>query len=670
VSLISTSAGQPLPVTRGEIVVCIVANEPGPPSSAVIIHTDAAVPVIVCDAELTPQRAIERASPADVVLLAAGCVPDRGWLERLAAAANADGSIATASAVVRRARSDEPAPPISPPHDRGSPVRPRLTGPAGPCVYLRRGALELVGGAVCTPDGAFAPAFLARCELAGLGHVLAADVIVSCGEARIAGPGLEQQSEPVRRRLRSAARTTRGLSVVVDARCLAGPTDGTTVHVIELLAALGRSGHARVTALVPGTLSPEAEGLVARLPNVRRAVIGQGPNADAADDLHDADVVHRPYQVSTPADLAVLSPFADRLIVTHQDLISYHNGTYFASADDWAGYRALTRRALAAADHVVFPSAHARDDALGEALVEHGRATVIHHGVDHLVSTTRGLRPAPPPGAESIASDEPMLLCLGTDYAHKQRPFAVRVAAELRRRHGWRGTLVLAGPAVRFGSSRGLERAILDADPALARSVLSLDAVSEAEKLWLLQGSALILYPTVHEGFGFIPFEAAAHGVPCLWAAGTSMSEVLPDRAAAIVTWDAAATADAAITLIGERSAADANIAAVTRAAETLRWDDTAQRLVQLYGSVCDAPPSPLGALERSGGLMQAGLSEDAIRLVGPDGALAGDLERPLLALASHPRAAAPVFGALRLGYRLARQTSRRPAAEDRRRGY
>ena len=41
-----------------------------------------------------------------------------------------------------------------------------------------------------------------------------------------------------------------------------------------------------------------------------------------------------------------------------------------------------------------------------------------------------------------------------------------------------------------------------------------------------------------------VPFEAADHGVPCLWAQGTSLSEVLPDEAAGITPWDAEPSAD------------------------------------------------------------------------------------------------------------------------------
>jgi hypothetical protein len=63
---------------------------------------------------------------------------------------------------------------------------------------------------------------------------------------------------------------------------------------------------------------------------------------------------------------------------------------------------------------------------------------------------------------------------------------------------------------------------------------------------------------------------------------------------------------------------------------------------------------------------MRRGLSDDAIRLVGPDGVLASDFERPLLALATHPQIGRPVLRAIRAGYlasaRLRRLSGRRAA--------
>ena len=78
----------------------------------------------------------------------------------------------------------------------------------------------------------------------------------------------------------------------------------------------------------------------------------------------------------------------------------------------------------------------------------------------------------------------------------------------------------------------------------------------------------------------------------------------------------------------------------------------SAARLLELYEQTCDAPAVAAGAIYRGGGLTNGALSEDAARLLGPGGALPPDIERPLLAVATHPRIASPLFGALKLGYR------------------
>ena len=365
------------------------------------------------------------------------------------------------------------------------------------------------------------------------------------------------------------------------------------------------------------------------------------------------DLVHRPFQIATPGDLPALAELADRLVITHQDLISFHNPSYFRSADAWHSYRDLTRRGLAIADHVVFFSKHARHEALAEELIDVDRSSVVYHGVDHSV-TGAGAAAASRPAAASILPDgAEVMLCIGTDFRHKNRLFALEMLEQLRHRHDWRGWLVLAGPHVDPGSSRPDERGRLEATPGLANVVLDLGPVSEPEKEWLLQRADLVLYPTVHEGFGLVPFEAADHDVACAWAPGTSLGEVLPESEAAIVPWDAGASAQRALELMREPAIAQRQVQAIREASAAMSWNSTAAQLLEVYRAVCDRPAAPAGILERERGVMRAGLSEDAVRLVGPGGALPRELERPLLALATHPRLGTPVLGAIKAGYRV-----------------
>jgi glycosyltransferase involved in cell wall biosynthesis len=634
------------------------------------------------------------ASPADVVVLNSDCVVAAGWLEGLRAAACSDSQIATASALADNGSH------LSVPDARmrlapagtdwdfdaaaaavragALRLRPRLMTAAGHCMYVRRSALDLVGDF----DLAFTPGygeevdFSQRCLHMALAHVAADDVLVRHhGGASLSANGVPHPAKraheaiiderypyyrgsvtatrldapgPLVRSLGVARRAVNGLSVHIDARSLRGPMTGTQLHVLELIAALAATGRVRLGAIVPSDLSDYAQAALTRVPGIQLVPAGSAAAVAAATR---ADIVHRPSQISTPADLSLPAQLSDRLMITHQDMISYRNPSYFDSFAAWEGYRQLTRRALAVADRVMFFSAHARDEALAEELLEPERASVVHIGVDHILSTSSS-PPVAPAGVERIPAGAEVMLCLGTDFRHKNRVFALRVLDELQQRHHWSGRLVLAGPRVERGSSMDDERRLLERRPELASALVNLGAVNESEKAWLLARSRLVLYPTVYEGFGLVPFEAADHGVPCLWAAGTALSEVLPAAAAGIVAWDAEGAAARALALMRDESARRSQLEAVRVAAAGLRWATTAERLIEIYGATCDGPPAPAALSERDHGLMQRGFSDDALRLVGPDGVLPADVERPLLALATHPQLGAPVFRALKAGYR------------------
>lgn len=644
--------------------------------------------------------ALAAAEPADLVILNSDCVVAAGWIEGLIEAARHDSRVATATTLTNNGTivsvpGPEPSPRLpanwtlddaaAAVRNRSLRIRPRLPSAIGHCMLVRRQAVELVGDF----DLTFSPGygeevdFSQRCLARGLCHVLADDVYVfHHGAASFSTDGqrnpvqddherviaarypyyhpwiaeIERDTtSPLRRALSSARRILAGVSVVIDGRILAGPMTGTQLQVLEVIAALARSDQAHLAVVVPDQPGEYATSVLDALPHVRTFTRSDV----AAGRLPPGDLVHRPYQVSNQEDLAFLASLGERVIVTNQDLISYHNPAYFLSFDAWRAYRRLTRAALALADRVVFISEHARADAMAEDLIEPSRASVVYNGVDHSLSGV-DLVATPPAKLVRVPNERELILCLGTNFKHKNRAFALRLLDELRRRHSWDGYLVLAGPAVTHGGSDPEEAELLTLQPGLARSTINLAAVTEAEKQWLYRRASLVLYPTVHEGFGLIPFEAADHDAPTLWAAGTSLTEVLPHDAAQVVGWDAAETADRAVALMRDGELRQRTVEAVREAARRFTWDAAAGKLLDLYTLTCDLPPNPRVGMERQRGLLRAEISEDALRLFGPAGLLPPDVERPLLALATHPQVGKPMFGAIKLAYRASYRWRRR----------
>jgi glycosyltransferase involved in cell wall biosynthesis len=503
---------------------------------------------------------------------------------------------------------------------RGSGTRlyPVIPTAIGHCVWIRRTALELAGPF----DDAFAPGyeeevdFSQRCIVRGLLHVVADDVFVlhegggtfKESAAKLMAEHHEivkarypyyddwvtdvaRDEESTLARSFSGARHALGeLTVTIDGRILTPFVTGTQIHALEVITGLATFTNVALRVVVPHDLGDYARQLLAGLP---RVALLQAE--DVAEGMQKTDVFHRPFQVSSAGDLDIARILGRRLVVTHQDLIAYHNPGYFDGYELWEGHRRLTRNALAAADRVVFFSYHAARDARGEQLVDDRQSRVVYIGTDHRLA---GLRPepSPPRGADAL-EDVDFLVCLGTDFHHKNRAFAVRLLESLDQRHGFTGHLVLAGAHVAGGSSSADEALALARRPELDARVHSLPAVSEGEKAWLLDRATAVVYPTVAEGFGLIPFEAADHGLPCLFASGTSLAEVLPSELATLVAWDPDASADAAIDLLRDDDERASHVRAVRMAGARFTWRRTAQTLEQVYREAAGLPTRHVSAI-------------------------------------------------------------------------
>jgi hypothetical protein len=265
--------------------------------------------------------------------------------------------------------------------------------------------------------------------------------------------------------------------------------------------------------------------------------------------------------------------------------------------------------------------------------------------------------------------------------------FALRLLGALRERHGWQGSLVLAGTHIETGSSQELERAYLCEHPELEKGVVSLGPVSEREKAWLTAHAAAIVYPSVYEGFGLVPFESALSGVPCLFAPQASLAEAAPDGTAAILPWDAIASAAAAHALLTDAKARDRHVSALAERARALTWDAAAAAMVEIYREAALAPVRDSATLSRDLVKREARLSvqhiaevkqlvgerEHAQRmydelnaevgsglaLIGPRGALPDGVQRALLALSGRPALSRPLFAAAAGVYRAVRALAR-----------
>lgn len=181
--------------SRGDVRIVIAARADDerlqPCLDSIDRHSASGVPPVrVQPSTEAVNEAFDEMAPADVVVLEGPCLLTAGWLEHMRQAARADSNTATASALADAGTPlaildrDAPHQELSALAEslaaRTLRLRPHLGRIVGPCIYVRREALELVGplDEELELEWSLEVDFAERCVRAGLAHVAADDVVV------------------------------------------------------------------------------------------------------------------------------------------------------------------------------------------------------------------------------------------------------------------------------------------------------------------------------------------------------------------------------------------------------------------------------------------------------------------------------------------------------------
>jgi hypothetical protein len=213
----------------------------------------------------------------------------------------------------------------------------------------------------------------------------------------------------------------------------------------------------------------------------------------------------------------------------------------------------------------------------------------------------------------------------------------------------------------------------LEEHPSLSEALVALGPVDEQEKTWLIGRASAVVYPSVYEGFGLVPFESALSGVPCVFAPQSSLAEVAPEGTATILPWDPTQSAARAYALLSDPETRSRHVQALARAAANLTWASAARATVEVYGEAAASPVRDAATLSRDAVDRERRLTgaHEAVvrRLVGerePDRP-AWDAPREPAARAAHPKRAPHAESALlrRPGLPVRRPAERCPHASE-----
>jgi glycosyltransferase involved in cell wall biosynthesis len=155
--------------------------------------------------------------------------------------------------------------------------------------------------------------------------------------------------------------------------------------------------------------------------------------------------------------------------------------------------------------------------------------------------------------------------------------------------------LVLAGLHVKSSSSRESETLLLSQHTNLRGQAHGVGHVTAQSREWLLANAAVALYPSSAEGFGFIPYEAAALGTPSTFANFGPLEEIAEANDVPR-NWSIDAFAADVAALLTDPVRAEARVGHLRRTIKTYTWGRFADQLVEFMERIEQLPPAE-GAL-------------------------------------------------------------------------
>ena len=321
--------------------------------------------------------------------------------------------------------------------------------------------------------------------------------------------------------------------------------------------------------------------------------LGLGPLTTEADWGRAGGVFHAlsPFDIATPVREIwprEASRAGRRLVVTVYDLIpELFPETYLVDPGTRRRYRAR-REVIRAADHVVTLSRSAADDVADLLGVPDHRLTVIG------AACSEGFRPGGDPIDEAALArallpglGERTVVYNGAVEPRKNMEGLIRAFARLpdRVRHQHQLVLVCRLQPLERNHYEVLGRGLGLTDTELLLTGL----VPDAALVHLYRSAALVVFPSLYEGYGLPVAEAMACGAPVV-ASGNSSLRELVDTEATFDPHDPAAMARTIERGLVEESYRTRLLAWSARPRSS--WTEVAERASALYRDLCTEPAS------------------------------------------------------------------------------
>jgi glycosyltransferase involved in cell wall biosynthesis len=291
--------------------------------------------------------------------------------------------------------------------------------------------------------------------------------------------------------------------------------------------------------------------------------------APALDRLVRAplDLIHSPHPLMIPGKRA-------KKVITIHDLF-FLKQPDMTEAEIRRDYVPLVRDHAQRADGVICVSEYTASEARLLLEVPPHKIAVIPNGVDPVYRV-----PLPPEAVEAVLNRRRIprraILYIGTEEKRKNLVNLAMAYMGLARRRRRTPPLLMVGPGAWWAQGGDIS----------GSQILSTGYLDTREIRALMAASALLVLPSLEEGFGLPVAEAMAAGLPVVCSRGSALEEVAGGAATLVNPLDTKSIAEGLERVLDDRKLADEQRRRGLEQSRKFDWDVTTERTLDFYEKV------------------------------------------------------------------------------------
>ncbi|MFQ5645555.1 MAG: glycosyltransferase family 4 protein [bacterium] len=270
--------------------------------------------------------------------------------------------------------------------------------------------------------------------------------------------------------------------------------------------------------------------------------------------------------------------FPGKMVVTCHDLIHLIFPQYFASYKV-AVARGLLGRVARQAETIIAVSKQSRQDFLSFFPEARGKTEVIYQGVGE------EFRPSGKEEIDNFKREHDLgdfLLYVGNCKPHKNLPRLIAAYAQVKKRFPGLKLVILS----QDGDQSKVREAI--SRWKVMKEVKLLKLADQPELIRYYNAAALLVFPSLYEGFGLPPLEAMACGTPVVASNTSSIPEVVGGDAVLIEPAETDSISSGIERVLTDTSLRKKLRAAGLKRAHRFSWEETARQTFQVYQRIID----------------------------------------------------------------------------------